>query len=157
REEARRSEEAGRYDEAEAEDRLENRRRPRLRSRRAVHQETEPVTRYLVLLALASASPRAFADPKADAKQHIDKATAAHSAGHYNDALKELTLAYALDPNPELLFAIGQVHMKIGDCTAATTFYERFIATKPDAKEAAIAQKAITSCKDHPREPEEKE
>jgi tetratricopeptide (TPR) repeat protein len=108
--------------------------------------------RNLVLAALLSASPRAFADAKADAKDHIQRATAAHAAGHFDEALKELTLAYALDPNPELLFAIGQVHMKLGDCTSATTFYERFIATKPDAKEAAIAQKAIASCKDHPRE-----
>jgi len=110
-------------------------------------------TRFYFTCALLLASSSAGADPKADAKAHIEKATAAHAAGKYDDALKELTLAYALDPQPELLFGIGQVHMKLGDCESATTFYQRFIATKPNPKEASIAQKAITTCKDHPPEP----
>jgi len=110
---------------------------------------------FTVVLMLASSS--AGADPKADAKAHIEKATAAHAAGKYDDALRELTLAYALDPQPELLFGIGQVHMKLGDCESATTFYQRFIATKPNPKAAAIAQKAITTCKDHPPEPKKVE
>jgi tetratricopeptide (TPR) repeat protein len=109
-------------------------------------------TLALAVAVIIAASTPAAADPKAESAALINKATEAHAAGRYDEALHDLTLAYALVPDPELLFAIGQVHMKLGDCASATTFYERFIATKSDAKEIAIARKAITTCKDHPPE-----
>jgi tetratricopeptide (TPR) repeat protein len=110
------------------------------------------VIRNLSLAIAILASTRALADPKADAQKLIQNATDAYAAGRFTEALQDLTLAYALAPDPELLFAIGQAHMKLGDCASATTFYERFIATKSDPKEIAIANKAIKTCKDHPPE-----
>ncbi len=105
----------------------------------------------LVVALVALVSPRAFADPKADAKKHVDKATAAHTAGKFDVALSELTLAYSLDPQPALLYAIGQVHVKLGHCTEAIDFYERFIASKP-AQGADEARQAIETCKNQPAE-----
>ena len=101
----------------------------------------------ILAVAIAVAIPvLAHADPKADAKQHIKRAASLHSAGKFNDALKELTLAYALDPDPELLFAIGQVHMKLGNCTDAVTFYQRYLASNPPASDAAVVNEAIKRC-----------
>lgn len=107
----------------------------------------------LFLLALAPTS--AFADAKADAKLHIEKATAFHGEGKFKEALEQLTLAYALDPRPELLYAIGQVHVQLGNCTQAIAFYERFLSTKPAAGPAAAANEAIETCKTSPP-PEQK-
>jgi tetratricopeptide (TPR) repeat protein len=103
------------------------------------------VRSLLFLLALAPST--AFADAKAEAKIHIDKATAFHGDGKFKQALDELTLAYALDPKPELLYAIGQVHVQLGNCTEAIAFYERFLTTKPAAGPTAAAKEAIQSCK----------
>ena len=95
-------------------------------------------------LALALAvSAQAAADPKSD---HVARANAAFNAGRYEDALEALNAAIAIESDPQLIFAIGQVHMKLGDCKKAIAFYKDFLATKPDKKEAAVANKAIEHC-----------
>ncbi|MDQ3301573.1 MAG: tetratricopeptide repeat protein, partial [Myxococcota bacterium] len=105
------------------------------------------------LMFLAVASPAmALADAKADAKIHIDKATALHGEGKFAEALEELKNAYTLDPRPELLYAIGQVHVQLGNCPQAITYYERFLSTKPDAGPAGAAREAIQTCKTAPPE-----
>src|SRR5262249_38422468 len=53
----------------------------------------------------------------------------------------------------ELLYAIGQIHVKLGECAKAITFYERFLATHPKQQQADAATEAITVCKQHPPEP----
>ena len=102
----------------------------------------------LVFLLLAPAA--AHADAKSEAKAHIDKATTFHGEGKFKEALEQLTLAYALDPKPELLYAIGQVHVQLGNCTQAISFYERFLSTKPAAGPTAAAKEAIQTCKNAP-------
>ena len=106
--------------------------------------------KHFITLLLLLAPATALADAKADAKMHIEKATAFHSEGKYKEALEQLTLAYALDPKPELLYAIGQVHVQLGNCPQAISFYERFLATKPDKGPAGAAKEAIKTCKNAP-------
>ena len=108
----------------------------------------------LALAVMLAMLPKvASADPKAEAKPHIEQAMRLHAIGKYTDALRELTLAYALDPQPELLYAIGQVYVKLGDCDGATAFYQRFLTTNPDARDASVARQAIASCASPPRSP----
>jgi tetratricopeptide (TPR) repeat protein len=105
------------------------------------------VTRALVVVAIVIASSRsAAADPKAEARAHMERATAAHKAGKFDEALAELTRAYASDPQPGLLYAIGQVHVKLGNCAAAITYYRKFLATNPKEADAAIVEQAIDKC-----------
>jgi tetratricopeptide (TPR) repeat protein len=107
--------------------------------------------RYLLPVVLGCSFVRiAAADPKTDAKEHFAKASSAHKEGRFSDALNELTIAYALDPKPELLYAIGQIHVKLGQCPQAITFYQRFLASNPKPEQAALARKAIEVCKTNP-------
>jgi tetratricopeptide (TPR) repeat protein len=101
----------------------------------------------LSFLLVAAAAGSVMADAKKEAKVHLDKAGIAHKEGRYDDARKELEIAYTLDPNPALLYAIGQVHVMQGQCPQAITFYERFIASKPSEAQAKKAQEAIDTCK----------
>ena len=79
------------------------------------------------LAALALLAGSAAAGPKQqEAKRHIDKATKLHKDGKFADALVELDAAYKLDPKPDLLFAIGQIHSKLGQCTEATDYFQKF-------------------------------
>lgn len=103
--------------------------------------------RTTIALTLLLASGTAFADAKKEAKVHLEKATAAHKAARYEEALTELKIAYTLDPQPALLYAIGQVHVMQGQCDQAITFYERFIAAHPSPEQAAKASQAIETCK----------
>jgi tetratricopeptide (TPR) repeat protein len=106
----------------------------------------------LVLLALAAAPSMAHADAKAkvEARARMDKATELYGQGKYAEALNELTIAYTLDPRPETLYAIGQMHVQLGNCPQAILFYERFLTTNPDSVPAAAAQEAIDTCKHKP-------
>jgi hypothetical protein len=106
--------------------------------------------KQLVLVAALIALPlSASAGPKekAEAQTHIQNATAAHEAGSFDVALTELEAAYALDPQPDLLYAIGQVQVKLNNCPIAITYYEKFLATKPAAESTAAANEAINTCK----------
>jgi tetratricopeptide (TPR) repeat protein len=110
-------------------------------------------SRIFVLAALAAFAAPASADPSA-AQPHIDRATALHKESKFAEALDELKLAYALDAQPNLLYAIAQVHVKLGRCTDAIAFYEKFLAAKPDAGPASAARQAIEVCKTNPPPPE---
>ena len=101
--------------------------------------------RSTIVVALACAPLAAFAGTKAQA--HIAKAMEAHKAERFADALVELKAAYALEPKPELLFAIGQVNVKLDRCADAIDYYEKFLATKPAAQAQADTQQAIDTCK----------
>lgn len=98
------------------------------------------------LLALAVAPRPAHADPQTQANAHLARATAAHKEGRYADALLELETAFVLDPRPELLYALGQVMVKLERCPEAVTYYRRFLATNPKPDSAARAQQAIAVC-----------
>src|SRR5262245_17500359 len=108
--------------------------------------------RVLALAALLACLPAAALadDARGQSRRHLARATELHQAGRYTEALDELTIAYTLDPQPELLYAIGQVHVKLGRCDQAITFYERFLSTRPAARPAALAHQAIEVCRTHP-------
>lgn len=100
----------------------------------------------LSLLTLGVLSGPVAAD-QGKAKQHLEKAMVAHNEGRYADALVELNIAYTLDAQPALLYAIGQVHVMQGQCAQAITFYQRFLDSKPGPAQAAKASEAIETCK----------
>ena len=110
---------------------------------------------FLVVVVLGTLAHGARADdPKTTAKEHIAKATAFHQQRHWRNALDELNIAYTLDPQPELLYAIAQLHVALGNCPQAITFYQRFIDSKPTGAREAVARKAIDTCKTNPPPPE---
>ena len=100
--------------------------------------------RTLITIAIACVPAAAVADDKS--KVHIQKAMEAHKAGNFEEARTQLEAAYAFDPKPELLFALGQVSVKLERCKDAIDYYERFLATKPSAKASSDTKQAIESC-----------
>lgn len=104
----------------------------------------------IIVIVMTIAAPRAHADPKVEAQAHIDRATELFANNKPAEALDELKTAFALDPRPELLYAIGQAHSSMGQCPQAKTFFERFVATKPAPDLRQLAKDAIAACKDAP-------
>jgi hypothetical protein len=105
-------------------------------------------TTHHLLLAISLVSVTAFAGHKQDAKKHVDKAMKAHAEGKFDVALTELRAAYKLDPQPDLLYAMGQVYSKLGRCTDATESFEKFRkAKKNDATIGKVVDEAIAACK----------
>jgi len=102
---------------------------------------------WSVGLGLVLAPAIARANPGDDAKAHVARATQAHKDGRYDDARVELEAAYALTPKPELLYALGQVHAKLGRCDDAAAYFHRFAATQSDPQVAKVIDQAISACK----------
>jgi hypothetical protein len=99
---------------------------------------------------LVIAPAAALAGNKDEVKAHIARATQAHKDGRFADARVELEAAYALDPRPELLYALGQVDAKLGNCRDAINHYQRFAATQSDPQVARVVDEAIAACKPEP-------
>lgn len=106
--------------------------------------------KQLAIVVLCALPLTAYAGPKekAEAKKHIDAATQAHQAGKYDVALTELQTAYTLDPQPDLMYAIGQVQVKLNNCPEAIQSYQKFLESKPGDEPAAAANEAIKTCQD---------
>lgn len=107
----------------------------------------------LTIMVLLSARVAHGEGVKAEARVHVARATELHNASKFREALDELKTAYALDPAPPLLYAMGQLHVSLGECEQAIAFYERFLAMKPSARGAALAHEAIKTCKMNPPPP----
>jgi tetratricopeptide (TPR) repeat protein len=106
-----------------------------------------PRLAWFLGLGLGLAPAIAHANPGDDAKAHVARATQAHKEGRFDDARVELEAAYALTPKPELLYALGQVHAKLGRCGDATAYFRRFAATQSDPQVARVIDQAIAACK----------
>ena len=106
------------------------------------------------LFALVLATPLvAHADPKAEAQAHLAKAMEAHGQDNFEVAAEELKAAYLLDPNPDLLYAIGQVYAKMGRCPDAIEYYQSYLETKPPPQAMVDTKTAIKSCEKQPPPP----
>lgn len=111
----------------------------------------------LTLLLAAPSLVLAQPTPKERAKAHIDRATQLYEASKFGQARTELEAAYAIDPSPDLLFALGQVHVQLGKCPEASSYYKLFVTrTSADDDVVAITRQAVAACQqavDAPRGP----
>ncbi len=85
--------------------------------------------------------------------EHLARARAAQQANDLEAAKRELLAAYALEARPELLFALGQVELNLGQYEAAIAYYEQFIATAPAPDQVSLAQQAIGAARLRMSEP----
>jgi tetratricopeptide (TPR) repeat protein len=99
-----------------------------------------------LILALVAAPAAARADNAEEARVHVARASRAHKEGRYDEARIELEAAYALAPRSDLLYAIGQVHAKLGRCRDAETYFRRYAATQHDPRVARVVDQAIAAC-----------
>jgi tetratricopeptide (TPR) repeat protein len=99
-----------------------------------------------LIIALVVAPGAARADNPEEARAHVARATKAHKEGRYDEARVELEVAYALAPRPELLYALGQVHAKLGRCRDAEDYFRRYAATQHDPRVATVVDQAIAAC-----------
>ena len=103
---------------------------------------------HLVLSALAALAPGDDLDP--EAREHFDRGLAGYNDKEYATAIKELRVAYALDPQPVILFAWAQAERLYGRCSRANKLYQRFLRSKPTRQQAEAARMGLDRCKDQP-------
>jgi hypothetical protein len=93
------------------------------------------------------------AEPGPDAEAGVQ----AFAEGRYEDAARILERAYAVEPDPALLFAWAQAERYAGHCDVAVPLYRAYLEDEPPADVRALAREAIEACgedPDHTAEPE---
>src|SRR5262245_50626199 len=92
----------------------------------------------VVLCALAGAASAQAVDPDTEAaRRHFDKGKALYESGRYDDALSEFEVARKLKPLPDLDFNIARTHERREAWGDAISAYQRYLAARPDAPDAA--------------------
>jgi tetratricopeptide (TPR) repeat protein len=79
----------------------------------------------LVLVAVGGMSP-ARADDRAEARAHYEKATGAYALGRYADAAVEFEAAFALKPDPAILYNAAQAYRLAGKKERALELYRSY-------------------------------
>ena len=103
-----------------------------------------PTLITIVTLVLA---PRVYADKlKPEAQVHLDAALKAYEAKDYDVAFREFDQAYAVDPNPALLYATAQALRHASKCGPAIEMYRRYLDTRPNDTQVAAAKSGIATC-----------
>lgn len=95
--------------------------------------------------------PVAHAAPKKvlnnpSALRHFEKAQDRFNQEDYEGAIPELKAAYAIEPNPMLLYAWAQAERLSGDCRKAIELYEKFLTFDPDQQQRQLAEANIVDC-----------
>ena len=75
-----------------------------------------------------------------------EQAEADFEAGRFAEALAAFETLYQLNPQPELLFAMGRCHQQLGDCARATARFRAFLATGPDPAARQAAEARMLAC-----------
>lgn len=88
----------------------------------------------------ASGGARAERD---DARKHYDRATAAFGLGRYADAAKEYEAAFALRPDPALLYNSAQAYRLAGNKQRALELYRNYVRLYGGAPNAEDARKHV--------------
>jgi tetratricopeptide (TPR) repeat protein len=97
----------------------------------------------LTLLA-ASALAQPVLDPDEEvARKHFAVGIGYYDAGEYQSALREFRAAYTAKPAPGFQFNIGRCLDRMEQWSEAADAYERYLAGKPDAADAAEVRQRI--------------
>ena len=100
-----------------------------------------------LMLAIGPAREHPAGLQNADARARYDTGMKAAAAKDYAKAERELEAAYAIEPSPALLYALGQLARLGGDCTKAVQRFEAYLETKPPAPAVEDTQQLIDRCK----------
>lgn len=86
------------------------------------------------------------AEPGSDAEAGVK----AFADGRYEDAARILERAYAVEPEPALLFAWAQAERYAGHCDVAVPLYREYLQQDPPADVQGLAREAIVACGEDP-------
>jgi hypothetical protein len=103
----------------------------------------------LVLAARLEEPPPPEVPPEitdANARAHFTAGMKAWLSDDHATAQRELEAAYAIDPAPILLYAIGQLERLQGRCDRAREHFTAFLATDPPAAAAEDARANLERC-----------
>lgn len=105
----------------------------------------------LLLVALVVAPRAAVAAPahgiKPEARVHLERGLKLYDRQRYDEAIAELRAGLAIDPQPDLLYALGQAERRRGNCQRALEYYQSCLALVKDPASVAALRVQIERCR----------
>lgn len=87
---------------------------------------------------------RASAGAEAEAKVHFDAAREHYASGRYREAIEELEMALAIDPNgADLVYNLGVIHEKLQNVDEAIDYYRQYVDMIDDSEEQQRVTKIV--------------
>ena len=80
-----------------------------------------------------------------DAAALYGQSEALYRAGHYDEAAALLAKAYALQPDPALLFNLGRCYERAGQLAPAVDAYARYLEAEPQSKDRASVERSLAT------------
>ncbi|HEY5938276.1 MAG TPA: hypothetical protein VIU61_26675 [Kofleriaceae bacterium] len=119
-----------------------------MESRLALHAGPgEEVIRSVAITILALVTPALAAPKGTEAKAAFTKGVAAYKKGAFDTASENLAKSFALEADPDTLFAWAQSERQRGKCDKAIELFEKLLAYElPDENKRAIRVK-VDECK----------
>lgn len=90
-----------------------------------------------------TAAIAASAEDVRTSKRHYKKGMTAYNLRHFDAAIVEFERAYALNPEPVLLYNIAQSHRQMGRPEQALFFYRRYLEGAPAAANRADVERRV--------------
>lgn len=102
----------------------------------------------VLVLSLAFSGSVAHADAKKDkALALFEKSDRAYKAGKFEDAAKLLRDAYALYPEPTLLYNLGRAQEGLGDIDGAIASYEKYLRDAKQIQDRGAIERRVATLK----------
>jgi tetratricopeptide (TPR) repeat protein len=79
---------------------------------------------------------------------HASAAVAYYENGNFEGAITEYRAAYAIDPQPDFVFAMAMIEQQRGGCAEAVRLADEFAATAPPAEDVEVLEAAIADCRE---------
>lgn len=107
---------------------------------------------HVVVLGVLVLTDSAWAQPSGQvpdrtADEYLAKGLSLYERDQFDQAILEFHAGYQASGRPEFLFAIAQAMRRSGDCAGAITYYQKFVAKKPPAKQVEAARMHIRGCR----------
>lgn len=101
------------------------------------------------LLAVIALTTSADADdaprePQSRAQALYEEGSRHYKLHEYDAAIAAFKQAYAMFPEPTILFDLGQAYRQLDDCKDALSFYKTYLHDKPDAEDRALVEKLVS-------------
>lgn len=96
----------------------------------------------------SSAEPQPASAPISAAQSALERGVRLYNVRRYADAIEVFRRGYEQDPDPQLLFAIGQAYRLAGDCTAAIESFRAYLRTGPLPHRAESASRLVNACEE---------
>jgi tetratricopeptide (TPR) repeat protein len=106
---------------------------------------------FLAVILLTSVAHAQLDEKTERARAHVKAAIAYYDEGRYEDAAREMSVAYELKPLPDLQYNLAQCYERLGRYEDAARAYELYLKDRPDAPDRRQIGARVESLRERAR------